>query len=291
MADPAAKSSWSDWLGRTEVRTDVAAPGPAHGLAALLDHDLPPWRPGELPPLAHWLYFLPHARQSQLGEDGHPIRGGFLPPISLARRLWAGGRLSFQAPIAIGAKLTRTTTIQSIASKSGAAGPVVFVTLLHEITADGRPAVREEQDLAFTGAPPLPRAERQAGDPLRPADWSRQLTPDTVALFRFSALTFNGHRIHYDAEYVQQVEGYPGLVVQGPYLATLLMDLMLTRRPGATITHYRFRASAPAFAGRPLWLGGVGSGASVELFAQPIGGAVCMQAQVTTGEATGPGGD
>jgi 3-methylfumaryl-CoA hydratase len=239
------------WIGRTEATEDVASPVPLVGLAALLDHETPPWPDGEVPPLGHWLYFLTRARQSEIDVDGHPRRGGFLPPIELPRRMWAGSRIEFLAPIAIGAKIVRRSTIASVEAKSGASGEMVFLTVHHEVTNTDGVAIREEQDIVFRGAP-KPGEAAKSGDPAPAAERSRTVTPDIAQLFRFSALTFNAHRIHYDRDYARDVEAYPGLVVQGPYTAMLLMDLAL--RHGARPARFSFRAQRPHFEGRALTL-------------------------------------
>jgi 3-methylfumaryl-CoA hydratase len=238
-----------NWIGRTETVADIASPVPLAGLAALLDHETPPWRAGEVPPLGHWLYFLNRARQSEIDVDGHPRRGGFLPPIELPRRMWAGSRIEFLAPIAIGAAITRHSTIAAVESKSGTSGEMVFVTVRHEIASAGSVAIREEQDIVFREAP-RPGETSKPGEPAPDADRHRTITPDITQLFRFSALTFNAHRIHYDRDHARDAEGYPGLVVQGPYTATLLMDLAL--RHGARPTRFAFRARRPHFEGAVL---------------------------------------
>jgi 3-methylfumaryl-CoA hydratase len=247
-----------DWIGRQEIAKDVATPDPLASLAALLDHESPSAR--ELPPLSHWLYFLKHVRQSELGEDGHPKRGDFLPPVELPRRMWAGGRLTFHAPIAIGSALERRSTIKDVSAKAGATGDMVFVTVSHEIFADGVAAISEEQDIVFRDMP------KSAAPPAKPetrvSQHTRRVVPDTALLFRFSALTFNAHRIHYDRDYAVNVEAYPGLVVQGPFTAILLMDHYLRQNPRARISQFRFRAQRPLFdiapfdlcmAGNELW--------------------------------------
>jgi 3-methylfumaryl-CoA hydratase len=245
------------WIGRSETATDVVTSAPLAGLAALLDHATPPWRGGELVPLGHWLNFLPRARQSEMDVDGHPRRGAFLPPVPLPRRMWAGGRLTFHIPIPVGATIERRSTIADVAAKSGKSGTMVFVTVRHEITIAGRLAVGEEQDIVYRemparaagtrpGTPAAVEPEAPA-EPLRASDWTRDVTPDPVQLFRFSALTFNAHRIHYDRTYCRDVEGYPGLVVHGPFIATLLLDHFLRRRPEARITSFQFRAQRPLY--------------------------------------------
>jgi 3-methylfumaryl-CoA hydratase len=231
-------------LGRSDIATDVASPIPLRGLAALLDYDAPPW--DGVPPLGHWLYFLDMARQSALGPDGHPRRGDADP---LPRRMWAGSRIEFHAPIRVGAALERRSTVASVEDKNGASGAMTFVTLHHEIEADGKLAIHEEQDVVYRAASgEAPKTNVTMPDPM----WQRSVTPDETQLFRFSALTFNAHRIHYDKDYTRDIEGYPGLVVQGPYTATLLIDLAL--RYGQAPARFSFRARRPHFAGRVLRL-------------------------------------
>jgi 3-methylfumaryl-CoA hydratase len=235
------------WLGRTEERHDTVTPTPIAALAATLDRDDPPPRPGSpLPPLWHWLYFLPLQRQSEIGPDGHPRRGGFLPPVTLPRRMWAGGRLSFLRPLRVGDAMTRTSRVASIASKQARSGPLVFVTVEHTIATAAGVALREEHDIVYRDLPapgtstipaPAPSDER----------FARQIVPDDVLLFRYSALTFNGHRIHYDRRYASEAEGYPGLIVHGPLIATLLVDLLRRERPEATLARFDFKALSPLF--------------------------------------------
>lgn len=242
------------WIGREARAAQRATPEPIAGLAALLDHEVSPWPVGEVPPLGHWLYFLPHVRQSQIGPDGHPQRGGFLPPVALPRRMWAGGRLRFLAPLPIGAAVERISTIEDVTAKTGSTGEMIFVTVKHAIAADGVPAIEEWQDLVYRGdavgaaATPAPATEP------RRADATRVVSADPVALFRYSALTFNAHRIHYDRDYARDVEGYPGLVVHGPYAATLLIDLFGRETPGARVTGFSFRARRPLFDTAPFTL-------------------------------------
>ncbi|HKD23912.1 MAG TPA: hypothetical protein VKB71_17970 [Rhizomicrobium sp.] len=235
------------WIGREETLEDVAAAAPLAGLAALLDHDTPPWPKGEVPPLGHWLYFLPRARQSDIDVDGHPKRGGFLPPIDLPRRMFAGATITFHSSFTVGTHLRRISTILDVTEKTGASGRLVFVKLRHAISANGTLAVTEDQDIVYReAAKALTQLPKPEGKP-READAVRRITPDATQLFRFSALTFNAHRIHYDRDYARDVELYPSLVVQGPYIATLLMDNLLRHAPAARLRSFRFRAKSPLF--------------------------------------------
>jgi 3-methylfumaryl-CoA hydratase len=269
------------WVGRSEDAFDVAHAAPLAGLAALLDHETPPWIPGEVPPLGHWLYFLPYARQSDIDADGHTKRGGFMPPVPLPRRMWAGNRIEFRSPIPLGAAMTRRSTIESVEAKSGASGEMVFVTVLHQISVDGALAITEHHDIVYREAPKAgaaPPKSAQADPPQ--SEWTRVITPDPVQLFRYSALTFNGHRIHYDRDYCRDVEGYPGLVVHGPYTATLLVDHFLRRNPGAPITSLNFRARAPLFDIAPFELCGRCTESGAALWARGADGQTAMTLEI-----------
>ena len=240
---------WRDWIGRTERRGDLVTPAPLAMLSATLDRDDPePVAGSEVPPLWHWLYFLPVARQSGIGPDGHPKRGGFLPPVPQPRRMWAGGRLAFEHPLHVGDEITRSSRIADVNVKEGRSGALVFVTVRHEISDARGVALTEEHDIVYRDNPPPGLAPAVPAQPA-PADehYSREIVPDPVLLFRYSALTFNGHRIHYDRSYVTGVEGYPGLIVHGPLIATLLVDLVRRQLPGARVRRFRFRAVRPIF--------------------------------------------
>jgi 3-methylfumaryl-CoA hydratase len=247
-----------EWVGRTSVVEDDLSPAHARGLVALLDRDPEQVAAGlALPPCWHWIYFRPTTPQSQLGPDGHARRGGFLPPIDLPRRMWVGGRLRFLAPLPLGRPAERRSTIVSISSKSGRSGELVFVTVRHEIAGGAGLAIQEEQDLVYRGAPPPGEAPRGEAPPTGAA-WSEKTRADAVALFRFSALTYNGHRIHYDHPYATGVEGYPGLVVHGPLTALLLMDAAARQREGASgrAVAFQYRAVGPLFADEDVTLAG-----------------------------------
>jgi 3-methylfumaryl-CoA hydratase len=236
------------WLGRTERRSDSVQAAPLAALAATLDRDEALPAPGaEVPPLWHWLFFTPLARQSQIGADGHAKRGDFLPPVPLPRRMWAGGRLEFVQPLRVGEQITRDSRIIKVDAKSGRSGELVFVTVRHEISNARGIGLTEEHDIVYRdlpapGAPP-PTPQTAPSD----ATFSREIVPDPVLLFRYSALTFNGHRIHYDRPYVTQVEGYPGLIVHGPLIATLLADLLRREQPRARMRRFSFTAMRPLF--------------------------------------------
>ncbi len=282
---------WDDWIGRTQTAHDVVTATPYAALAATLDR--PCARPADgtpLPPLWHWLYFLPLAPQADLGPDGHPRRGGFLPPIPLPRRMWAGSEFEFHAPIVVGDALARTSTIERITRKHGRSGELVFVRVRHEIRRErgGAPAITEFHDIVF-------RAEAAPGEARAPAEpapatsaFTRAWIPDAVLLFRYSALTFNGHRIHYDRRYVMEEEGYPGLVVHGPLLATLLLDLLRHERPDARVVRYAFRALRPLFDGQPFTVcGEPQADGTVRLWTRDADGAMTMTATAVLDDASG----
>ena len=271
------------WVGRTETLVDVATAVPPRALSATLDRDDAPANRGDpLPPCWHWLYFLPLARQSEIGADGHPKRGGFLPPVPLPRRMWAGSRIQFHAPLRIGQSLERTSLIEDVRLKEGRTGPLVFVNVRHAIRADGELVITDRHDivyraLAATGEP-APAGVPAPDD----AQWTRRIEPDDVLLFRYSALTFNGHRIHYDRRYVTSVEGYPGLVVHGPLIATLLLDLLRRELPEATVTQFSFKAVSPIFDVAPFHVCGRREDAhKVKLWARTPDGHLAMDASLT----------
>jgi 3-methylfumaryl-CoA hydratase len=233
-----------------------------------------------VPPLWHWLYFLPTAPLAEVGPDGHPKRGGFLPPVPLPRRMWAGGRLTFHEPLQPGETAERTSTITEIEHKSGRSGSLVFVTVQHEISVNGSLKISEQQDIVYRDAP---QPGSPAAQPTRAPDedvWQRTVTADPVLLFRYSALTFNSHRIHYDLPYATEQEGYPGLVVHGPLISTLLADLVRREHPDATLRQFSFKAVRPTFAGQPFSLCAKPSddGATIDLWAKDHEGYLTMQA-------------
>ncbi len=272
-----------DWVGRSESIGDIAAPAAMAGLAAMLDHDALPWRDGEVPPLGHWLYFLPRTPQRDIAGDGHPHKGGFLPPVDLPRRMWAGGDLTFHRPIRSGEAIARRSVIDGVVPKEGRSGRMVFVKVRHEIsTADGL-AITEFHDIVYREAAKPGDAPATGERPPAGPAWQRPVVPDPVLLFRYSALTFNGHRIHYDRDYCRDVEGYPGLVFHGPLSATLLVDLYLRHNPDARVTGFRFRAKRPLFDIHPLTLCGEPTATGARLWVTDHEGFVAMSAELEAG--------
>ena len=277
------------WEGRTETVNDEMSAAPLRGLTALLDRDdALPVHGAALPPLWHWLYFLPQARQSQIGADGHPLRGAFLPPVPLPRRMWAGGqfRWNLDNPLRVGDTAQKHSRIASVKHKSGRTGDLLFVEVEHAFHNAQGLCLTETHDIvyraaavpAIAGAPEVAPTRAETDAP-----WQREFVPDPVALFRYSALTFNGHRIHYDRSYVTQEEGYPGLVVHGPLIATLLVDLLRRQLPLARVASFQFRAVRPTFDLHTLCLNGrpCADGRTIDLWASDHEGWLTMQAQVS----------
>jgi 3-methylfumaryl-CoA hydratase len=270
-----------EWRGKTESRSDRVTAAPIAALSATLDRDDPSPQPGDpLPPLWHWLYFLPIPRQSELGPDGHAKRGGFLPPVLLPRRMFAGDRVQFHRPLRVGESISRLSHIVDVNSKQGRSGPLVFVVVRHEISDREGIAVVEEHDIVYRESPKPHEAAPAPQKPPSAAAWTREIRPDDVLLFRYSALTFNGHRIHYDRRYATEVEGYPGLVVHGPLIATLLLDLLRRNLGDATVTSLSFRAMRPLFDIAPFRVcGNVASdGKTAQLWATDLEGCLAMEA-------------
>lgn len=275
-----SETPWSDWVGRSEIRHDRITETPARALAATLNRDVDAAVGAPLPALWIWLYFLPLAPMREVGPDGHPKRGGFLPPVPQPRRMWAGSRCTFQAPLRIGDVVERTSTILKIAEKPGKSGPMTFVTLRHEVRVDGAVAIEEEQDIVYVDIPP--RYEPPAPSALPACDWCEAAAIDPVLLFRYSALTFNGHRIHYDKPYAIEVEHYPGLVVHGPLQATLLFDAACRRAHERIPAAFSFRGVRPLFADELATLNGrAREDGAWELYTANGDGAMTMQAAMT----------
>jgi len=276
------------WVGRTETHTDLIVPTTATALAATLDLDGEGLKAGDpLPPLWTWVYFVPMHRQSMVGPDGHPKRGGFLPPVTLPRRMWAGSRLQFHQALRIGETVSRVSRIEDVSFKEGRSGSLVFVRVLHEISGKRGLAISEAQDIVYRDHPkasdPAPAAIAAPENP----QWTHEIRPDPVLLFRYSALTFNGHRIHYDHPYVTQVEGYAGLVVHGPLIATLLLEQVRHRFPGIEIMSFQFRGVRPILDTAPFFVCGriEENGTTARLWARNQDGALCMEAKAELAES------
>ena len=273
------------WIGRRESLEDTIAVGPVKRLAATLDRDDPPPVAGDpLPAPWHWLYFLPSSRESSLGFDGHDARGGFLPPTKLPRRMWAGGRFAFIQPLRIGEAARRDSEIASVTPKQGRHGPLVFVTVRHIVSGENGPAIEEEHDIVYRDAPQPGTPAPEPIAPTREAVWRRAITPDPVLLFRFSALTFNAHRIHYDRPYVTGEEGYPGLLVHGPLLAVLLFDLLRREAPDRVLAAFDYRAMAPVFDTAPFTVAGAPNDGGASVWIAGADGGVAMAGEARFAE-------
>jgi 3-methylfumaryl-CoA hydratase len=266
------------WVGRKESHQDLATAWPVAAMSATLDRRDPPLREGDaIPEGWHWLYFLETTPASDLAHDGHAKRGGFLPPVSLPRRMWAGGRLEFRRPIKIGEQLTRESEILSVEPKSGKSGSLVFVTVRHTVSASNDIAVIEEHDIVYRDAA-KPGAPVPPGTPAPVnAQWRHDVMPDEAMLFRYSALIFNAHRIHYDIDYCRKEEGYPGLIVHGPLQTTLLLDLS-RRHAAKPVRKLDYRAVSPLFHNEKLTAGGIPSadGTSAQLWTAGPSGNIAM---------------
>ncbi len=272
------------WVGRTEAHHDLATAWPLAALSATLDREDPPLREGDaIPEGWHWSYFLETALARELAHDGHPKRGGFLPPVTLPRRMWAGGRLDFRRPIKVGERMSRESEILAVEPKSGNSGNLLFVTVRHTLSVANEIAVVEEHDIVYRDAA-IPTAPKPPGAPAasgKPASanaiWRHEVMPDEAMLFRYSALIFNAHRIHYDIDYCRKQEGYPGLIVHGPLQTILLLDLS-RRNAARPVRKLDYRALSPVFHNEKLTVGGIpaADGASAQLWTAGPSGNIAM---------------
>ena len=265
------------WIGRSRVEHDAVTETPVRLLASTLDRPHPPAAGDTLPCLWHWLYFLPSTRQCELGPDGHAARGDFVPPVPLPRRMWAASNLEYLTPIKIGDPITRRATIAAVDEKTGRSGRLIFVRIVHEIECPRGLAISEERVIVFRESRPSGSVEPKPAphDP----QWCRRLVPDSALLFRYSALTFNSHRIHYDLPYATEIEGYRNLIVTGPLLATLLVELVATRLPERNIERLSIRATTPLFAGEPCTIAGRCDDEVVQVWASNSDNALAMTAR------------
>ncbi|MFC4006240.1 hypothetical protein ACFOY2_03330 [Nonomuraea purpurea] len=273
-----------DWRPAPEVRVDDMGPAPVRALARTLDRPEVVAEPGAaLAPLWHWLYFLDWPAQSELAEDGHPAEGDFLPPVPGRRRMFAGGRLRVHAPLLLGRPAVRTASLAGATAKKGRSGELLFVTVRTEYRQDDELRLVEEQDLVYrshltTPAPVSPDGPGQASIQGGAGEWRIDVTADTRLLFRFSALTANTHRIHYDQDYVRDVEGHPGLIVHGPLLAVLMAELPRRHAPGRPVVSMTYRFRRPVFAGEPVLV--TGDPRTGRLSVQDLAGAIRAEAEV-----------
>ena len=272
-------NEWDSWVGRETVTEAVLDPAQANRLAVTLDRE-PSFRAGDdLPPAWHWLYFHDLVRSSQLGADGHPALGVTMPPVPLERRMWAGGTLSFREALRLGELARRTSRITSIEEKHGKTGTLYFVTVDSEVAVADRVGVAERQMIVYREATATSAGLR----PVAPeaSQFSRRWELDSTALFRYSALTFNSHRIHYDTDYSRDVEGYENLVIHGPLIATLLLDLAVAE--GHTVRTFDYRAKSPLLLPDPFTVNGSVADGTGQLWAATLDGRLAMEAQVELG--------
>lgn len=279
VPEDATGLGWQAWVGRKETVRERMAPERVAALAATLGVDGEFAAGTSLPPGWHWIFFNPFVPRHQLGTDGHPKRGGFLPPVSLPRRMWAGGRLTYHKPLTIGREATRESTIRKVEAKSGRAGSLVFVTVSHAFDCGDGSCITEEQDIVYREAAAPGTAGPASSPAPSDASWSEEVNPDTVLLFRYSALTSNGHRIHYDQPYARGEENYPDLVVHGPLTATLLQSFA-AKHAGKPLKAFEFRGMSPLFVTSPFKLEGkLAEGVpALDLWASGPNGALAMRA-------------
>ncbi len=268
----------NDWIGRSEVHTDVLREQPARFMQATLGRESDIETGDPLPPLWHWLYFLEAKSAQELGRDGHPEKGGFLPPVELPRRMWAGGRFEFLRPLKMGSHVEKKSTIKSITEKEGRTGKLCFVTVEHKISDPEGLALTEEHDIVYREDPAPDAPKPTPNKAPEYAEFSEKIEPTQVMLFRYSALTFNGHRIHYDVDYARTVEGYDGLVFHGPLTATLLVDLA-ARTFNKQPKSFSFKGLAPIADNIPFWIEGNTNETEMDLWARRSDGALAMKAK------------
>ncbi|NNE39089.1 MAG: acyl-CoA dehydrogenase, partial [Gammaproteobacteria bacterium] len=250
------KRDWNNYIGRIHEETIFISSDRIRGLAALLDYDRPPWSDNVVPPTGHWLAMFPFTRQSQLGHDGHEKLGDFIPDTGYPRRMWVGGRIQYWKPLYVNQPILHRTTITNVEDKKGKTGPMTFVTLGHEYLVNDEVILKEEQKIVYrvpSSEPAVRPANKPVSKPEAEFDWSRQFIPDSTVLFRYSAVTFNAHKIHFDHEYVKE-EGYPGLLVHAPLTATLLIELYTVANTGVKITSFEYSARNPLYDGDPIML-------------------------------------
>jgi 3-methylfumaryl-CoA hydratase len=267
------------WIGKEQSSWDSLSVRHVRLLAATLGLAQDKFDVGTpLPPLWHWIFFLEGLPETELGRDSHPARGGFLPPVPLSNRMWAGGNLSFHAPLPLEATMEKRSRILSVEHKQGRTGDLVFVTVLHEVLHNGALAVTETHDIVYK-EPTLPGVRAKAPE-MPAALWSKPFRPTSTTLFRYSALTFNGHRIHYDVDYCRQIEGYSDLVIHGPLNATLMAGFA-QEVSGKCLKTFRYRGLQPSLLGSDLTINAAKDGDGLQLWIGLPDGAVSMRADAT----------
>jgi 3-methylfumaryl-CoA hydratase len=271
------------WIGHAEEVTDVVTAHLVKGLRATLFMEIGAPKPGDAAPwTAHWCLAQPVYPMSQLGPDGHPTRGGFLPPVPLPRRMWAGGELEFFEPLRVGDVMTRSSRISDVTMKSGSTGVLCFVSVEHEIATPRGTAIRERQDIVYRDmSAPQAATPAKASPPPPVAKHRESHIADPVLLFRYSALTFNGHRIHYDRDYVTRVEGYPGLIFHGPMQAAFIVELAAKLHGGTAPRKLGYRGLQPLFEGSEFTVNANDTPAGMELWIANSAGQPTMKGTAT----------
>src|ERR1700730_7565856 len=271
------------WIGRTEASSDIVTAQLVRGLRATLFLEIGSPKAGDPAPVTtSWCRAQPVFPMSELGPDGHPARGGFLPPVPLPRRMWAGGELEFIDPLRVGDQAVRTSRIADVTMKTGSTGPLCFVSVEHVIATPRGPAIRERQDIVYRDMSPHPASAPAKPATAPPAARHREShMADAVLLFRYSALTFNGHRIHYDRDYVTKVEGYPGLILHGPLQAALLVEFAGRLHGGAAPKKFSYRGVQPLFEGSEFSVNANDTGTGMELWTANSAGQPTMQGTAT----------
>jgi 3-methylfumaryl-CoA hydratase len=269
------------WIGRTSEASDIVTAQLVKGLRATLFQEIGEPKAGDAAPFTvHWCLAQPVFPMSMLGPDGHPTRGGFLPPVPLPRRMWAGGELAFLDPLRVGDEATRVSTISEVTIKTGSTGTLCFVSVEHVVSTPRGTAIRERQDIVYREMGGAPSAPAKAPPP-SVAKHRETHVSDPVLLFRYSALTFNGHRIHYDRDYVTKVEGYPGLIFHGPLQAALIVELAAKLRGGTAPKKFSYRGVQPLFEGSEFSVNANNNGGGMELWTANAEGQPTMKGTAT----------
>ncbi len=272
------------WIGRSEEKTDIVTAHLVRALRATLFMEIGEPKPGDAAPFtAHWCLAQPVYPMSQIGPDGHPTRGGFLPPVPLPRRMWAGGELEFIDTLRIGDEMKRSSRISDVTMKSGSTGVLCFVSVQHEVTTPRGIAIRERQDIVYRDVPAGAQvaASAKPASPPPSAEHRKSHMADEVLLFRYSALTFNGHRIHYDRDYVTKVEGYPDLIFHGPMQAAFLVEFAAKLYGGKAPKKFIYRGVQPLFAGSEFSVNANGTDNGMELWTANSLGSPTMKGTAT----------
>lgn len=288
---------WAEYIGNSEETIEIVNRRDLTGLAGVLGYPIPvkkgrhvlPWSDSDVPPFAHWLYANPNVARRELAADGHPVRGGFIPDFPFPRRMWAGSQVTVYASYGVDKPVIHRKTITSITPKRGRSGDMVFVTLLHEYCVDTQLVVKEIQNLvyreeaSFAASAPEVRAAAEVKT-LFDYDWCETITPDPVWLFNYSAVSSNGHRIHFDREYATRHEGYPGLLVHGPLCATLLLDLYHKNSPDRRVTAFDCRVVAPIYDNADFFIFGSATESGADLWVAGPDGNKSMTASIHAGK-------